>query len=83
MTGTQLKALLLVLFILMFISLFNGVFVLFKDNGNPESRRTFQKLAIRAALAVAIFSTMAYGFYTGKLHSRAPWSQPHTSAPSR
>lgn len=81
MTGLQLKVLLAVLFVLLFISLFSGLFVLFKDDGTPTSRRTFHRLAFRAALAVAIFCTMAYGFYSGKLQSHAPWTQARTSSP--
>lgn len=78
MSELQLKALILLLMFLMVVSLFNGLYVLFKDNGAPESRRTFHRLVIRASLAFALLVTMVYGFYTGKLKSDAPWNQPHT-----
>lgn len=82
MTGTQLKILIIVLIILMLISLFNGLFILFKDNGAPDSKRTFRRLVLRVVLASAIFSAMGYGFYTGKLQNRAPWANPSTTSPS-
>lgn len=76
MSALQLKALILLLMFLMTISLFNGLYILFKDNGAPESRRTFHRLVIRVSLAFALLATMVYGFYTGKLKSEAPWNQP-------
>lgn len=76
MSELQLKALILLLMFLMAVNLFNSLYVLFKDNGDPESRRTFHRLVIRAGLAFALLATMVYGFYTGKLKSDAPWNQP-------
>lgn len=76
MSALQLKALILLLMFLMTISLFNGLYVLFKDNGAPESNRTFHRLVIRAGLAFALLTAMVYGFYTGKLESEAPWNRP-------
>ncbi len=76
MSGPQLKMLILALMVLMVISLFNGLFVLFQDNGAPDSKRTFHRLVIRVTLASALLSAMVYGFYTGKLQSSAPWDRP-------
>lgn len=76
MSTFQLKLLIVALFILMFISLFDGILVLFKDNGAPESRRTFHRLVIRVTLAACLLGAMGYGFYTGKLQSSAPWTKP-------
>lgn len=79
MTSLQLKALILALMILMVISLFNGLFVLLKDNGAPDSKRTFYRLVIRVTLATALLLTMIYGFSSGKLQSSAPWNKAATS----
>lgn len=76
MSTTQLHILILAIMFLMVLSLFNGLYVLFKDNGDPKSKRTFYRLSIRVTLAVALLSTMIYGFYTGKLQSHAPWNNP-------
>ncbi len=76
MSEIQLKALILLLMFLMAVALFDGLYVLFKDNGAPDSKRTFYRLVIRAGLAFALLVTMIYGFYTGKLKSDAPWNQP-------
>jgi hypothetical protein len=76
MSAIQLKILILFLMFLMAVSLFNGLYVLFKDDGDPGSRRTFHRLVVRASLALALLVTMVYGFYTGKLESSAPWNQP-------
>jgi succinate dehydrogenase/fumarate reductase cytochrome b subunit len=83
MTGTHLKLLILILIALMTISLFNGLYVLFQDQGAPESRRTFHRLVIRACLATALLGTMVYGFYTGKLQSSAPWNHPEIHSPAK
>ncbi|HQQ62061.1 MAG TPA: DUF2909 domain-containing protein [Pseudomonadales bacterium] len=75
MSALQLKSLIAVLMFLMVISLFNGLFVLFKDNGAPESKRTYHRLVLRVTLAAALLGTMIYGFYSGKLASHAPWNR--------
>jgi hypothetical protein len=78
MSAVQLKIFILVIMLLMIVSLFNGLFVLFKDNGAPDSKRTFYRLVIRVSLAVTLLASMIYGFYSGKLVSRAPWNNPAT-----
>ncbi len=88
MSTAQLKMIIFVLIVLMLISLFNSLFVLFQDNGAPESKRLLHRLIIRVSLATALLATMIYGFYSGKLHSSAPWNnpaglqQPKTQQPS-
>lgn len=74
MSALQLKMLIALLMLLMVISLFNGLWVLFQDNGAPDSKRTFHRLVIRAALAAALLVCMVYGFMSGKLRSTAPWN---------
>ena len=76
MSTQQLQTLILVLLLLMALSLSQSLYVLFKDNGSPKSKRTFHSLIVRVTLAVALLSTMIYGFYSGKLHSNAPWNNP-------
>lgn len=79
----QLQVLILVILFLMALSLFNGLYVLLKDDGNPNTKRTFYRLSVRATLAAALLATMIYGFYTGKLESQAPWNRPTpTSQPA-
>jgi predicted secreted protein len=82
MSAIQLKIVILLLLGLMIASLFNGLFILFQDQGAPGSKRTFHRLVIRVGLATALLTTMWYGFYTGKLHSTAPWDRPNTSTSS-
>jgi len=74
MSSLQLKMLIALLMLMMVASLFNGLWVLFKDNGAPDSKRTFHRLVIRVTLAAALLACMVYGFMSGKLQSRAPWN---------
>jgi hypothetical protein len=60
----------------MAIRLLRSLYLLFKDNGDPKSKRTYHSLVVRVTLATALLSTMIYGFYTGKLQSHAPWNNP-------
>lgn len=76
MSTPQLQVLILVILLLMALSLLRSLYVLFKDNGNPKSKRTYHSLIVRVTLATALLSTMVYGFYTGKLQSHAPWNNP-------
>lgn len=84
MSTVQLKVLILVIMLLMAISLSRSLYLLFKDNGSPTSKRTYHSLVVRVTLATALLSTMIYGFYTGKLQSHAPWNNPAiTQQPSQ
>ncbi len=76
MSTQQLQTLILVLLLLMALSLSQSLYVLFKDNGSPKSKRTLRSLIVRVTLATALLSTMIYGFYSGKLRSNAPWNNP-------
>lgn len=62
------------LFIALVISLFSGLIFFIKDQGS--SRRTYQSLGARLAIAVALFAVIGYGLYTGELGNRVPWSAP-------
>ena len=76
MSTQQLQLLIAIILLMMAISLLRSLYVLFKDNGNPTSKRTYHSLVVRVTLATALLTTMMYGFYTGKLQSRAPWNNP-------
>ena len=76
MSALQLKCVIVLLLLLMVLSLFNGLYILFQDQGAPESKRTFHQLVIRVSLASMLLTAMIYGFATGKLHSSAPWNNP-------
>lgn len=70
-----LKVLILILFGGVLISLGSGLRFLLKDMGIPESKRTLYVLGIRIALATLMMLLVFYGFYSGILHSQAPWDQ--------
>jgi hypothetical protein len=65
------KPTIVVLFVLLLISLGSGFVFLMKDQGG--TRRTLRSLGIRVSLALALLAVVAWGFYTGQLHSKAPW----------
>ena len=60
-----------VLLVLLLISLGSGFVFLMKDQGT--TRRTYWSLGIRVSLALALVAVVAWGFYSGQLHSKAPW----------
>ena len=70
-----LKGLIIVLLIGVLASLASGLVFLFKDSGQPESRRTLHALGVRVSLAAALVAAVFYGLYTGELRmgSNAPW----------
>lgn len=57
------KTILLVLLALVVISLFSGLYFMYRDKG--QSRRTVVALTIRVALSVAIFLTVIFGYFAG------------------
>ena len=69
-----LKAVIVILFIALVISLFSGLGFMFKDRGleNP-SHRTWNALSVRLSLTVLLISFLFYGVFTGQLGSNAPW----------
>lgn len=68
-----LKIIILLLFIGIVISLGSGLRFLLKDMNVPESKRTLYALGVRITLAILLVVCVIYGFYTGILHSQAPW----------
>jgi hypothetical protein len=65
---------LIVFFLLgVIVSLFTGLGFLFKDSGQPESKRTLYALGIRICFAAALLVTVGYGLATGQLGLHAPW----------
>jgi succinate dehydrogenase/fumarate reductase cytochrome b subunit len=68
-----LKIVIVVLFISLVISLFSGLFFLIQDKG--KTMRTLQSLRVRLILASLLMGLVSYGFYSGKLGSKAPWDQ--------
>ncbi|MFK8019009.1 MAG: DUF2909 domain-containing protein [Pseudomonadales bacterium] len=73
------KPVAILLFIALVISLFSGLIFFIKDQGS--SRRTYNSLGVRLAIAVALFAVIGYGLYTGDLGNRVPWD-PSTNASS-
>ncbi len=69
-----LKALIVVLFVALLISLTTGLVFLLKDVGNGR-RRTLYALGVRVALASALLVAIGWGFWSGRLDSTAPWDR--------
>lgn len=69
-----LKALIVVLFVALLISLTTGLVFLLKDVGNGR-RRTLYALGVRVALASALLVAIGWGFWSGRLSSTAPWDR--------
>ena len=61
----MMKIILLVLLGLVVVSLFSGLYFMYRDKGN--SRRTVIALTIRVALSVTIFAIVIVGFFMGWL----------------
>lgn len=77
-----LKLLIIIVFLGLLISLGSGLTFLFKDQDKPGSRRTWNSLSIRLALAVVLMVLIVYGVYTGQLRSQAPWDHQPSAAPA-
>jgi uncharacterized protein HemY len=69
-----LKVLIVTLFIGLLVSLSAGLVFLLKDVGNAR-RRTLYALGIRVTLATALILSIAWGFWSGRLSSTAPWDR--------
>ena len=69
-----LKSIIVILFIAILVSLFSGLRFLVKGMGNSNNR-VFHSLAMRVTLAAILIGTIAFGFSTGQLGSKAPWDQ--------
>ncbi len=61
----MMKIILLVLLGLVVISLFSGLYFMYRDKG--KSRRTVIALTIRVALSATIFAIVMVGFFMGWL----------------
>ena len=57
------KIIIVVLLLLVVVSLFSGLFFMYRDKG--QSRRAVNALTIRVALSVSIFLIVVAGFYFG------------------
>ncbi len=57
------KIILVGLLLLVVISLFSGLFFMYRDKG--KSRRTVIALTIRVALSVTIFAVIIVGYFMG------------------
>jgi len=69
-----LKAIIIILFIAVLISLSSALVFLMKDVGNPR-KRTLYALGLRIILATALVGAIAWGIYSGQLTSKAPWDR--------
>lgn len=69
-----LKVLIVMLFIGLVASLSAGLVFLLNDVGSPR-RRTLYALGVRVALATALVLSIAWGFWSGRLNSTAPWDR--------
>ena len=74
MAHVWLKVLIVMLFIGLVASLSAGLVFLLKDVGSPR-RRTLYALGIRVTLATALIFSIAWGFWSGRLDSKAPWDR--------
>ncbi|MCK5880690.1 MAG: DUF2909 domain-containing protein [Sinobacterium sp.] len=75
----MIKLSILITFILLTISLFSGLFIVYKDKG--EGNRGLYALIIRVSLAVLLMLQVIWGIATGQIGSRAPWDRfdaPHS-----
>jgi hypothetical protein len=69
-----LKTAIVIIFILLLISLFSGLFFLVKDQGS--GKRTLHSLTLRVSLTAILLLLVSYGVISGKLKSQAPWDRP-------
>ncbi len=69
-----LKIIIVILFLSIVASLSSGLVFLLKDMGAPQSKRTLYALGIRIALAALLLLCVYFGYETGILTGRAPWS---------
>ncbi|MFN2327443.1 MAG: DUF2909 domain-containing protein [Chromatocurvus sp.] len=69
----MLKFLIIVLMVCLVASLGSGFYFLMKDQGDKNSRRTFQSLGVRLGLALGLAVLIVYGVASGQLGHRNPW----------
>lgn len=70
-----LKAIIVILFIGLVISLFSGLAFLFKDREEEQQPRSrlWNALSLRLLLTGLLVALLIYGVFTGQLGSNAPW----------
>ena len=66
-----LKTAILINFVLLVISLFSSLLIVYKDKG--RTNRPLIALSIRVGLAFTLIVLIGYGLATGQIGSRAPW----------
>ncbi len=69
-----LKIIIVILFLLIVASLTSGLVFLLKDMGAPDSKRTLYALGIRIGLAALLILCIYFGYESGVLTGRAPWT---------
>ena len=69
----MLKVAIVILMVALVASLGSGFYYLMIDQGDKTSRRTFNSLGIRLALALCLMGLIVYGVATGQLGNRNPW----------
>jgi hypothetical protein len=81
--ATVLKVLIVFLLGGVLVSLFSGLYFLFKDSDRNDSRRTLYALGFRITFAGALLVAVFYGFYSGELRMgvNAPWHDRMPSEP--
>lgn len=67
----MLKLLILINFVLLVLSLFGSLFLVYKDKG--KGSRVFFALTTRVSLALLLMVQIGYGLASGQIGSRAPW----------
>lgn len=67
----MLKLVILINFLLLVISLFSSLFLVFKDRG--KGSRVLMALSTRVGLALSLLALIGYGLFSGQIGSRAPW----------
>ncbi|ROR98977.1 DUF2909 family protein [Sinobacterium caligoides] len=65
------KPAIIIIFILLLISLFSGLFYLMKDKGS--SKRTLNSLSVRVILAATLLVLVSYGLFSGQITPHQPW----------
>lgn len=70
---SMLKLLIIIVFLAILISLFTGLFFLFKDKEN--SKNLFISLSFRISLTLILLSLVTFGLLSGTLGNQAPWGQ--------
>ncbi len=67
----MLKAAIVLMLLATMASLFSGLFFLVKDEG--RGNRVVNALTVRITLTCLTVALIAWGFYSGALHSSAQW----------